>query len=99
MNQPAWQAMGFSRLLFYNFDQITSAKCYVCFQKYIDLQKAAIWKNLKATGELNYECHIWKLIYSKQHFALKGKNELYNLCYVRPMSRCFDGPRISLHMF
>ena len=35
----------FSLLLFYNFDQITSAKCYVCFQKYTDLQKAAIWKN------------------------------------------------------
>ena len=39
MNQPAWQAMGFSRLLFYNFDQITSAKCYVCFQKYTDLHR------------------------------------------------------------
>ena len=47
MNQPALQAMRFSLLLFYKFDQITSAKCYVCFRKYTDLQKAVIWKNQK----------------------------------------------------
>ena len=34
-----------------------------------------------------------------QHFVLNGKYEPYNMCYVRPMSRCFDGPRISLQMF
>ena len=47
---------GFPLLLFYNFDQITSAKSGANF--FHDLQKAATWKKKKATGELKYECHI-----------------------------------------